>query len=248
MATAELSDSTKLVEVQANPLELYQTLISQGTDPDKLRGLLDLYERWEDRQADKQYSAAMKACQDEIKQLHIKPDRKNTHTGSWYAQLERISKMIDPICNRHGFSLSFDTEEHVQPDKMWIVCDCRHDAGHKHRYRLPLALDQFGPQGKATKTPVQAAVSSVTTGRRCLKCMVFDVVIEGMDNDGNREEETISDGDARALEQMLIECNADIDAFKTAYQINRIADLPKTQLGNARAQILRKKERQNASR
>jgi hypothetical protein len=185
MATAE--PTTELVTVQANPLELWHSLVSQGMDPDKLQGLLALTVQWEDRQSEKAYSLAMKAAQDEIKQLHVKPDRKNTHTGSWYAQLERISHQIDPVINRHGFSLSYDTEEHPKPEKLWIVCDCRHDGGHLHRYRIPLDLDDKGAKGTTNKTAVQACGSTVTYGRRYLKCMIFDVVVEGMDNDGNDE-------------------------------------------------------------
>lgn len=238
--------TTELVNVPTSPTGILQLAVNKGAgaaELEKIAALIERRERWD---AERAFNEAMCACQSELPAVVRKAH--NPQTNSMYAKLEAIGAAIDPVIHKHGFSQSFGTDD-APAGFIRIVCDLRHAAGHCQRYKLDLPPDTTGIAGKTNKTMVHGIASTLSYGERYLTCMMFKVRLADIDNDGNRKSETISEADGRALEQMLIEANADIDAFKKAYQIERLLDLPKIQLGNARAQIQRKmKLAQNANR
>lgn len=133
------------------------------------------------------FNDAMAKTQAEIQPILQKA--KNTHTGSTYAKLEAIDRVITPIHTKYGLSVSYDTETQNKDDPVpqgmnRTVAWVRHSNGHKERHHIDLPPDDVGSQGKTNKTRVQAIGSTNTYARRYLKLMIFNVSTYD-DKDGN---------------------------------------------------------------
>jgi hypothetical protein len=156
-----------------------------SVDIDKLERLLNIHKDMQAEQRKAAYNSAMAVVQAKIKPVFR--DAMNSQTNSPYARLETISDAITPIYTAEGFSLSFDTADCPKADHIRIVCDVMHSAGHTTVKHFDLALDNVGLKGNPNKTAIQASGSTISYGRRYLKCMVFDVVLTNEDNDGQDE-------------------------------------------------------------
>lgn len=176
---------SKLAVVTSQPRTLIERLreISDAKDVVLAREILAMIRSEEDRASERSFNESMLAAQSAIPA--IKRNSFNKHTKSWWAKLETISKIADPVIHKHGFSLSYGTETSPIPEHYRIICDVSHRDGHRRRYDLDVGMDSKGPKGEGNKSLAQGSISSTTYARRGLKCMIFDIVIDGMDNDGN---------------------------------------------------------------
>lgn len=159
-----------------------QAATDPGFDLDRLERLFTMQRQVLADEAKVAFEAAMAKAQAEM--LPVLRRGMNTHTNSKYAKLEHIDTEIRPIYTRHGFSLTFNQGE-TKSGELEVICDVGHAAGHSKRYSLHGALDAAGSQGKANKTAIQAAGSTISYLRRYLTCMVFNVTLTNEDNDGN---------------------------------------------------------------
>lgn len=176
---------TELAVVQGGaPKTLIERLreVSNGSDVAVAKEILAMIRSEEDRNAARAFDESMLACQGELPP--ITRDTYNNHTKSKWAKLEKISRIVDPIIRKHGFTLSYGMATSPLPDHYRIVCDVAH-RGFARRYEVDVGMDSKGPKGEGNKSLAQGSGSSVTYARRYLKVMIFDIVIEGEDNDGN---------------------------------------------------------------
>lgn len=168
----------------ANPLQqMAMELISKGGDLTQLDKLLDLQFRWDQDQARKAYADSMASAQAEMPAVF--KDRLNKQTGSWYATLDSINNKVTPIYTKHGFSLSFDTEDSPLEKCIRIVCRVLHYKGHSETFRYDQPIDDVGIAGAVNKTQVHARGSAMTYGRRYLTLMIFNLSTSDEDDDGN---------------------------------------------------------------
>lgn len=151
-------------------------------DVKKMQAIMDMQFQAMRFHAEIAYNRAMNACQAEIPP--ITPNKWNEHTKSWYADLDAIDTVIRPLYGAHGFSLSFDTN-HLDEKRIESVCWVRHTDGHKERHTLAGEIDDTGAKGTRNKTGIQGTGSSVTYLRRFQTAQIFNVIIEGIDKDGN---------------------------------------------------------------
>lgn len=151
-------------------------------DVKKMQAIMDMQMAAIRFQAEIAYNKAMTDCQAIMP--HIKANKFNKQTNSNYADLAAIDTVIRPIYTSHGFNLSFDTEQ-LENGNIRIICWVRHREGHKERHTLTGALDAAGFKGTANKTGIQASGSTVSYLQRYTTKMIFNVIIEGEDNDGN---------------------------------------------------------------
>lgn len=216
-------DVTALNTVEStDPMSLLVKAVEGNLDTDKLEALVNLQERWEARQAAKAYADAMQAAQNEMPA--VTKDAYNEQTRSRYSRYETVSRSIDPVVHKHGFSLSFSTADAAE-GFIRIVATVRHKAGHSEQHHVDLPLDNSGIKGTLNKTGTHAAGSTITYGRRYLKLMIFDVAMAGEDNDGN-DGRKMSEGQVARLNQMLEKCGADIPLFCQMFGIECVEDLP----------------------
>lgn len=154
------------------------------TDVAKLEQLLALQERIQAKEAEIQFSVAMKAAQDEMPTVYR--ESKNDSNQSRYTKLEKLDAAIRPVYTKHGFSLSFSGVEPWDKGKVRVKCVVRHTGGHSEPHELEGDSDTAGPKGGATKTLIQGMGSTVSYLRRYLTLMIFNVMLSNEDNDGQK--------------------------------------------------------------
>jgi hypothetical protein len=128
-----------------------------GFDIATLRELMAMKERWDANEAKKAFTAAM----NEFKKNPpaIIRNRKGEHHT--YAGLDTICKAVMGALSAQGISHRW---EYKQEGKDWIEVSCvlTHEQGHSERTTMAGPPDAAGPQGNATKNPIQALASTRT--------------------------------------------------------------------------------------
>jgi hypothetical protein len=151
-----------------------------NTDVDKLERLLAMQERVLEREAEQRFNVAMREAQEEMGPVLKNKSNKETH--STYADLEQVSKLMDPIIYRHGFSMSFGTSDCPYPNHYRVTCDVSHTGGFSKHYQADVPVDNTGPKGAQNKTMTHGFGSALSYGRRYLKMLIFDIATT--DDDG----------------------------------------------------------------
>lgn len=171
------SEPSSLLNVIARAME------DERFDVSKLEALLRMQRELVAENARQEFSRAMSAAQGEMRAVFR--DAANEQTHSRYAKLEKIDDAIRPIYTRHGFSLTFGTDQPRDPASIRVVCECAHSAGHVKTYELEAPPDQTGARGQINKTILHGMGSTITYLRRYLTTMIFNVVLTNEDDDGN---------------------------------------------------------------
>lgn len=208
--------------------------------PDRLRAFLDMADQQERKEAETLFDHAMHAAQTEMPP--IPRDSFNKHTKSWWARIESVSAKIDPIAKKHGFILKYGVGEqriedhyHIYVDVTWTgVLSSGKRGSFTKRYDADIGRDDKGPKGEGTKSLAQGSGSSLTYGRRFLKCMVFDVLVLGLDRDGApvqiegeaREVKTISSEQVEELLEICREKNIGLPMIQRVFKIESLEDIP----------------------
>lgn len=214
-------------------LELIEKVITSPDVPvEKIKALMDMQLLLEDRQAEKEFDAALIDAQTEVETL--KWDKVNPEKNSRNVSYPKIDKMLRPIRIKHGFTQSWDTESGPTPDMVMFCCDVVHIGGHKRRYRTPMPIDGTGPKGGGVMTKSQAVNSGTSYGMRNLAKMIWNIpmLVDKDDTDGNAEYEKINKtqvADLRALADEAKkpgETTADVlKGFCNYFKIEKLEDL-----------------------
>lgn len=165
-----------------------QAVSDPSVDVAKLEALLRMQREVVADDAKAQFNAALHAAQREMPRV-----RKNgtidlgtdKHSGKArgaipFAKWEDVDAVLRPIMIEHGFSLTFDMAPRAGEGGGAIVTGTlMHDAGHSKTASIPLALD-----GGPGRNNLQAMGSTLSYGKRYLAEMFFNIVREGVDDDG----------------------------------------------------------------
>ncbi len=171
----------------ANGGEAFLAMIERAArdpaiDVDKLDRLLQMRERENARVAEQAFNAALADAQTEMQP--VAADSDNSQTRSRYASYAALDRAVRPVYTKHGFGLSFTTEEAPGPEQARIVCDVCHAGGHTRRYRVDMPVDGKGARGGDVMTKTHAMGSGISYGMRYLLRMIFNLAID-QDDDGN---------------------------------------------------------------
>lgn len=177
---AESAPAT-VVELPAILAVIERAARDPAVDIDKMQRLFDMQAAMERRVAETAYNAAMAATQKKLEP--VTREKRNSHTGSTYADLAAIAEIAVPVIAENGFALSFGTTTASAATHVKIVCDVTHSGGFSKRYESEFPMDVAGSQGRVNKTPIQAFGSTTTYGRRYMTLMIFNIATT--DNDGN---------------------------------------------------------------
>jgi len=171
-----------LVPANTNPLAILSLAVEKGAGIETIERLVALHSQMEEREAKAEFDQAMTAAQKEMEPVRTNAD--NPQTRSRYATYKAIDKMMRPIYTRHGFSLSFNTEDTASPDVVKIVCYVARGK-YERKYQLVMPADGKGAKGGDVMTKTHATGAAQTYGKRYLLCDIFNIVIGDDDNDGN---------------------------------------------------------------
>lgn len=141
-------------------------------DIDKLERLLDMQERVMNRNAEQAFNAALAQMQS---QLPTVAETARGHNSN-YAPLEKINEVVRPTLQKHGFAVTFRTQQNDNAVEITAVLS--HREGHHQETSLVLPLDSSG-----SKNAVQAIGSTISYGRRYALCALLNVST-GDDTDG----------------------------------------------------------------
>jgi len=164
---------------QPSVLEIFSALArDKSIEVSRIRELMEMQERAEKRQAEKEFIAAMNRLQPKLPRIG-KDGSIDLGKGKplKFARYETIDAAIRPLLTQEGFSISFGTATH---DKgITITATLSHSAGHSRTESMPLPFDT-GPG----RNSIQAVGSTISYGRRYLVCAMLNLVTVGEDTDG----------------------------------------------------------------
>lgn len=225
------------------------TVITNATrdksiDLDRLDRLMALHERIVLQQREQAYNAALRAAQGEMPQ--VLRDGANSHTNSKYAKLETISAAMAPVLAKHGFGISFGTDASPLQGHYRITAEVTHTAGHKKLYHADIPIDAGGARGNANKSATHAFGSTLSYGRRYLKCLIFDVTTKGEDDDGNAAggvdrspiREDITGEQLRELRELLKRIDVNEPSFCAAMRLRDLPSAPATRFPELKHELI----------
>jgi len=156
---------------------LREVLTNPDIQPEKAVAMAELMFRLEDRDARAAFIGAKVRAISEMP--HVGKDRKNTHTGNFYATWEHMQPLITPVLARNGLVLNFDIGNEAGRVTVAPIL-----SGHGWEERGS-AIVLPSDVGKG-RNDVQAVGSSVSYGKRYAACAMLNIVTRGLaeDDDG----------------------------------------------------------------
>jgi hypothetical protein len=113
-----------------SPADMLRAVIQGGVTAENVatvEKILELAERQEKRQAEKEFAEAFLELQAALPV--IQGMKEGMHKGIVYATFEDIDAIVRPICLRHGFTYAF-REDSFQDGRVTVTMDLTHRGGH----------------------------------------------------------------------------------------------------------------------
>lgn len=161
-----------------------------NVDVEKMRAMLEMQERIEQRQAEGRFNEAFLKVRGQMPA--IVKGAKNPSTNSAYVKLEDVQRVIEPILRENNFTLSFAADESKLANHYGVTAELVHTTivdskpiSFAKKYRLDVPSDSMGMKGNQNKTMTHGMGSALSYGERYLIKMVFNLRFIGEDDDGN---------------------------------------------------------------
>jgi len=217
------TEPTPPAVVSEGPASLLSAIVQMASDPrvdaDKLEKLLAMQERMEARDAEQQFNEAMMR----LPPIHVKKNGRIDLTSKEdrakglanqrevpFARWEDMAAIIEPILEREGFRISFNSApRQADGGGLVVTGTLLHRAGHSRSATMPLPLDT-GPG----RNNLQANGSTLSYGKRYTTEMLLNIVRDGDDDDGKKGgEQFITPEQAEEIAVLVDEANADPALF-----------------------------------
>ncbi len=188
-------------QVPANsPMGMMMAAMKQGATLDQVEQMMNLQQRWEEREAEKAFNDALAAFKSEaveiIKRKTVDFTGQKGRTHYKHAELSDVVEAVGPALSKHGFAWSWKT--HQEKDLIRVTCILKHRQGHTDSVSLEANADQSG-----SKNNIQAIASTVTYLQRHTLKAITGVSEKGDDTDGrglSDEDQAIVDEWVQAVE------------------------------------------------
>lgn len=224
------------VPAPATPTSMLQVIARAASDPrvdvEKMQALLQMQRELIADQARAEFNEAMARLQPRLPRIPKDGtvDRGPGKGKFLYGKWETIDKLVRPLLNNEGFSLSFDTKAR---DDGWIIVTgtLRHSAGHIETSSIgPLPPDPSGG-----KNPVQALGSATSYGRRYAAINLLNLTFEGMDDDGQggAPPEFIDERSVKTLSGLIEETGTDTGKFLRFMGVIELSEIRESDYGKA---------------
>ena len=179
VATTEGTEVATAPKAEQVDIGKIMALAEAGIDPDAVGKLVDLYERVHAIQSEQGFNMAMHAVQQHMDANPVPLRGEVVITAGVkapYALLEDIQRGLAPVCARHGFSYSFDTE--VDGKAFTVITRVSHIMGVTRETRTTLPLDTSG-----SKNATQGVGSTESYGMRYGLIKAFGLARYLLDDD-----------------------------------------------------------------
>ncbi len=214
------------------PAHMLQIAVEQGADLDKLEKLMDLQERWEEREAQKAFTVSMSDFRNRC------PAIVKTRSGHniKYAGLAESIDQIKDLMAECGLSHSWSTGQEGSDVK--VTCTVTHILGHSESTLLVA-----GPDTTGSKNSIQAIGSTVSYLQRYTLFAILGLASQDADTDGNIQH-SAPPADFEAAINSLVGA-ADLEELQVIFKA-QWKKYPKHRPALTAAKDARKKELSNA--
>lgn len=220
--------------VSVDPMKLVQLAVEQNADVDKLAQLMDLSDRWSQREARRAYLQACAKFQATVPTIK---KQKDGH-GYKYAPLGDIAQQIREALQECGLSYRFEISD--APELITVRCIVSHVDGHSESTCMSGAPDDSG-----RKSGIQSRASTVTYLQRYSLIGALGLTTADEDIDARLHSDTISEDQAAAIKSRLQATESDVARFCRALGITDVDAMPSTKYAQA-DRLLTQKEAANA--
>ncbi len=215
---------------------MLQSANEKGVSVDALEKLTSLYERMQDRDAKKDFVAALMAFQAEAKQIKAnKPVPNNDGSIRYkFAPFEDIMEQVQPMAQKHGFIITFSSD--IGDGKVTKICKLTHTSGHASENSYTARVGK-GPPGSSE---TQADGAAHQYAKRGALCDALNIVID-KDGDSRNLGAFIAKEQAADLKRRVRESGADEIKFLAFAQARTFEEIHESMYAALDAN-LRKKE------
>lgn len=225
-----------------------------GIDILRITQLMEIRDRENAIRSESMFDLAMAEAQQQMQP--IRANAENKHTNSQYATYGALDAEMRPIYTRHGFSISFDTEDAPRENMVRVIAIVKHTGGHKTLRRIDMPADGQGAKGGSVMTRTHATGSAVSYGMRYLLKMIFNIVTtnDRDDDDGNRagtrdasKVRIITDKQVEELQELITETKTEIEKFlkyasdRSRTKVESLSDIPERSFRDLKSMLLKKK-------
>lgn len=196
---------------EANPMAMIARAVAQGWEPDRLKQLMDLQERWEANEARKAFVAAMAAFKSDPPAI-FKAKKVDIPGGAKFSHAT-LAQVCDAACAAlavHGLSHKWETAQNG--DAITVTCVITHALGHSERTTLTASPDDSGK-----KNSIQQIASTVTYLERYTLMAACGLAAKDMDDDGRGAGKGNAPEPDAAGKKALEACGT-MSALKTAWE------------------------------
>lgn len=207
---------------EPKPLALINLALEKGIDVDKLTRLFDLQERWEKKEAEKEFNAAFANFQRECPEIKkTKKAEFTTKSGGRmsyaYAPLPEIIKQIKEPLAKNGLSYRWEFQE--QNTLIECTCFVSHFSGHTKTSKLSAPKDETG-----NKNIIQQIGSTHTYLQRYSLIGALGISSADSDNDGRSyspppKPKELSEEEKKKQKVTLEKYKKEFEDFKTPTEI-----------------------------
>ena len=226
-ATCYKPNSIVAVQVdQPTVADMLYGVIKGGVSAENVNAvkeLVGLYERMEDKKAEKSFAEAFVALQSELPVISGYrgiPDKTGKIKFA-YANFEDIDGIVRPICLKHGFTYSF-REDSVENGRTKVIMRLQHSSGSFRDIPYSVRIGS-GPPGSSE---AQGDVSAHTYAQRGALESGLALRIIGMREDAKMEGGPITEAQAFELERRVKETNSDVAAFLRYAGASKFSEIP----------------------
>ncbi len=190
-----------------------------------LKGMMDLYERTEEKKAEKDFSTAFSKLQSKTKRIqatHPVPAKDGTIKYK-VAKFQEVWNEVEPYLFENGFTASFAQRyEDGLPLRVTTIFILQHtESGHKKETPFTVRVGN-GPPG-CVDYQADGAASSYAKMRAV--CSALNIIIESGEDDAKIIGTPIGKALAEDLEARVKACGADSEAFLKYAGANSFAEI-----------------------
>jgi hypothetical protein len=201
--------------------QMLSAIVEKGVSAENMavvERMMALYERQQEKDAEKQFNAAFCALQSDLPVIvasSIIPNRGR------YEKFEDVMRVVGPLLVKHGFSVSFTMD--FKENRILETCHLRHIAGHAQS-------NSFAVRSGKADSDTQADCKAATTAKRnallnCLNIVIRQDALQDEENDASIEGSPISWEQAETLREMVKETRSDEAAFLRFAQASKYEEI-----------------------
>lgn len=200
-----------VVRPEPTVAEILQGVVKGGVTVENVAAVKEvvaLYERMEDKKAERQFATDFNALQSEIKSVKAtKPVPNNDGSVRYkYAPFEEIMEQVRPMLEKHHFTVTFSTD--YLEGRLVKSCTLQHVGGHSKTNKFAVRIGSGPPKSNES----QADGAASTYAKRFALCDALNIVIE-TDSDARADGGAITKEQAEELERRVAETNSNKAAF-----------------------------------